>query len=64
MYPARAKHLQVPATGRKGTSDDTLTVPDLSEQFLRINHDHLIQTGTCTPISENRIEKNIHTMLT
>ena len=53
----RVEHLQVPATGRKGTSDDTLTVPGLSEQFLRIKHDHLIQIGT--PISENRIEKNM-----
>ena len=43
-----------------GTPDDTITVSDVSKQFRWVKHDRLIQIGT--PILENIIEKNIHTM--
>ena len=61
-YPARQCAWQALASTGKGASDDTVTVPDAPEQFLRTKYDYLIQIGT--PISENRIEKNIYTMLT
>ena len=43
-----------------GTPDDTITVSDVSKQFRWVKHDRLIQIDT--PILENIIEKNIHTM--
>ena len=43
-----------------GTPDDTITVSDVFKQFRWVKHDRLIQIGT--PILENIIEKNIHTM--
>ena len=45
-----------------GTPDDTITVSDVSKQFQLTKRDSLIQIGT--PISQNRIEKNSHMMLT